>query len=617
MIQPVNMLASFIVILIVCVARATYTNVTDTITEVNVTHPISHHQEMMLLNSKSQTMKISNTFHLFQDSCVINGTGSCPQWSYCAYDKKCQCPRSSSDILNCDMLQNGNKTLLILDCTCVTYNSVQDLVEFGDCLYNCASLKNIASLAYHFMPANISEWNRHMCGYFKRSGTLCGKCDEDSSLYTRAYSFDMTCVQCTESKFEWLKYFIAAYFPLTVFCFIILLFRINIISSQLQGYVLYSQFLSISVLSRVFLTISQDKPVSQILKVLGTLYGVWNLDFFRMYYPGFCLQTGTLATLSLDFGVAVYPLILVAVTNALVRLYDKNCKPLVALWKPFHIFFGIFKKNWQFQTSLIDSFSTFFFLSNMKFISVCFDILVPVQVHQFTDARFVNHTWRLYYDATIPYFEGSHFYYSMLAILAFFLFVLLPVLILLLHPFRLCQQGINILLPGRWQVLLHTFVDSFQGCYKNGTEPGTIDCRWFPAVILIARFIVILMYGVSRNSVSFLLTSMAFVILALIVITVDPFRVHSLSSILAVYMLFSAIFHGFGTRLAEVAYKTPSATINLLYSVTVLVIMLPILYNTALILCWMIRHRKFGVQCIEFIRARKQGYINLTSTTST
>ena len=46
----------------------------------------------------------------------------------------------------------------------------------------------------------------------------------------------------------------------------------------------------------------------------GTLYGVWNLDFFRMYYPGFCLQTGTLATLSL------YPLILVAVTYVLVRL---------------------------------------------------------------------------------------------------------------------------------------------------------------------------------------------------------------------------------------------------------------------------------------------------------
>ena len=22
-------------------------------------------------------------------------------------------------------------------------------------------------------------------------------------------------------------------------------------------------------------------------------------------------------------------------------------------------------------------------------------------------------------------------------------------------------------------------LDSFQGCYKDGTEPGTFDCRWF------------------------------------------------------------------------------------------------------------------------------------------
>ena len=608
------MSASFIVIIIICVARATYSNVADTITEVNVTHHIFHHQKMRLLDSKSQTMKRSNKFHYFQDSCVINGTGSCPQWSFCANDKKCCCPPSSSDILNCDMLQNGNKTLLILDCTCVTYNSVQDLFEFGLCIYNSASLKSIASSAYHFMPANISEWNRHLCGEFNRSGTLCGKCDEDNSLYTRAYSFDMTCVQCTESKIEWLKYFMAAYFPLTVFCFIILLFRINIISSQLQGYFLYSQFLSISAISRVFFKISQDMPVSHILKVFGTLYGVWNLDFFRMYYPGFCLQIGTLATLSLDFGVAVYPLILVAVTYVLVRLYDKKCKPLVALWKPFQIFFGIFKNNWEFQTSLIDSFSTFFFLSNMKFLSVCFDILVPVQVHQFTDARFVNHTWRLYYDATVPYFEGSHFYYSMLAILAFFLFVLLPVLILLLYPFRLCQQGINIILPSRWQVLLHTFVDSFQGCYKNGTEPGTRDCRWFPAIIIIARFIVLLMYAGSLNSVSLPLTSMVFVVSALIVITVDPFRVHSLSSILAVYMIFSATFHVFGTWLAEIEYRTPPAAINLLYSVAALVTILPILHNTTLIFCWIIRHRKFGVKCIRIMCAWKQGYISLTST---
>ena len=122
---------------------------------------------------------------------------------------------------------------------------------------------------------------------------------------------------------------------------------------------------------------------------------------------------------------------------------------------------------------------------------------------------------------------------------------------------------------------------SFQGCYKNGTEPGTRDCRWFPAVILIARFIVLLMYAGSLNSVYLPLISMVFVVSALIVITVDPFCVHSLSSILAVYMIFSATFHVFGTLLAEIEYKTPPAAINLLYSVAALVIIC--LYSTTLL----------------------------------
>ena len=32
---------------------------------------------------------------------------------------------------------------------------------------------------------------------------------------------------------------------------------------------------------------------------------------------------------------------------------------------------------------------------------------------------------------------------------------------------------------------LHTFVDSFQGCYKDGTESGTFDCRGFQHVLLL------------------------------------------------------------------------------------------------------------------------------------
>ena len=601
------MLNYFLLVLTVSRAAATYGEVIDNVTEDNIMDYNFYQWKIGLSEMKSQDIASLPSSQVLQESDSNDWIGSCPQWSFSDSNGKCHCPHSCNGIFNCDMLQNNKDTLLILDCNCVTYNEEQALFEFGLCGYNCARSVNVASSAYHPMPANISKWNNYLCGDFKRSGSLCGKCDKNKNLYTRAYSFDMTCIKCTSNKLEWFKYFMAAYFPLTVFCFIILLFRINISSSQLQGHILYSQFMTISALSRVFYNISQKSAMfSQVIKLLGTLYGVWNLDFFRMYYPGFCLQTGMLATLSLDFAVAMYPLFLTAVTYALVRLYDNNYKPFIVLWKPFGLIFGMFQNNWDIRTSIIDSFSTFFFLSNMKFLSVCFDILVPVQVYQFTDARIVNHNWRLYYDATIPYFKESHFYYSILALLAFFLFVLMPVVILLLFPFKLCQRGLNFL-PSQWKIILSTFVDSFQGCYKNGTEPGTRDCRWFPAVILIGRFVLLLTYAYAPNEVAFPLAAITFVILAILVISIDPFKPYLVrfSSILAVYMIFAATFLVCGALLGTLTYKNAPFAFSSVYSVGVLVIVLPVLYVTGLILSWMNKNSKFGIQCINKLMCTK------------
>ena len=57
---------------------------------------------------------------------------------------------------------------------------------------------------------------------------------------------------------------------------------------------------------------------------MGSFYGIWNLDFFRFYDLGLCLKTDTLATLSLDLAIAIYPLILIAFTYFLIQVYDAN-----------------------------------------------------------------------------------------------------------------------------------------------------------------------------------------------------------------------------------------------------------------------------------------------------
>ena len=216
------------------------------------------------------------------------------------------------------------------------------------------------------------------------------------------------------------------------------------------------------------------------VKILAILYGIWNLDFFRMFDHGICLETSTLFTFSL---VAVYPLLLMIVTYLMITLHDHHFKLVVVMWSPFRRIFGVFCDKWDIKTTVIDSFATFFFLSNVKFLSVACDLLNPVQVYHLPSSGNFSVSWRLFNNATIDYFGSTHRPYAILAIVVLVVIGVLPVLILMLYPFRWFQKILNVL-SVRWHVL-HTFMDSFLGCYKDGTESGTRDCRWFASLLLI------------------------------------------------------------------------------------------------------------------------------------
>ena len=114
-------------------------------------------------------------------------------------------------------------------------------------------------------------------------------------------------------------------------------------------------------------------------------------------------------------------------------------------------------------------------------------------MYKFVTLQNVSHSRRLYYDTTVEYFGPKHLPYVVMAIVVLFIFVLLPTLLLTLYPFRAVQKCLN-LLPGRSQLFLNTFVDSFQGCYRNGTEPGTRDYRYLSALPFIIRLILTVIY---------------------------------------------------------------------------------------------------------------------------
>lgn len=522
----------------------------------------------------------------------------CSPWYYCNKGH-CKCGRELSSILRCneDVL-----SVHVLDRYCMTYNEIHNVMEVGHCIYNFENIDDASNRVYHFINTNISMLDSLVCGkIFNRIGTLCGRCKED--YYPMAYSYNMTCISCHGGS-NWWQFVLAAFLPLTIFCFLVLIFKLNAASSHLHGFILYSQAVSIPAIARNILLTSQDRPTyMKIARFVLAVNGIWNLDFFRSLNLNICLRINTLQNLALDFAVGVYPLFLMMLSYFLINLYGCKFKPLVIMWKPFQTLLSLFRKNWEIKTSVVDAFATFFFLSNVKFLSVSFDLLVPVKVHELQPTGIINTSYKLYYDASIELFSSAHLPFAIFGMMILVTLVLLPLLLLILYPFRWFQKLLN-LFPFRWYIL-HTFMDSFYACYKNGTEPGSRDCRWFASLFFVVRLLLLVIGAVTQSTMYFIASSVLLAIFAMILILVEPYKTSHkhYSSITTIFVLLIAMLHMCLTAL-EYAERRNNEITYMFYLLPAIISILAFLYLPAVV----IRQLGCARMVSKRLQAKRLGY---------
>ena len=111
------------------------------------------------------------------------------------------------------------------------------------------------------------------------------------------------------------------------------------------------------------------------IKFLATVYGIWNLDFFRTLYPDMCLNLTTLQVISLDYIIAIYPLLLMLLTVIIFKLHSHGCKIIRSIWYILYKCLSLIKKDWSEQISMIDVFATFLLLAYGRVMSVSFNLL--------------------------------------------------------------------------------------------------------------------------------------------------------------------------------------------------------------------------------------------------
>ena len=423
----------------------------------------------------------------------------------------CECGDDVSGVVHCE---TATEELSVLDCHCLTLDYTaqgQPLPVAGSCIFNCDNDTHV-DLMYHNAPTD--------CASLNRQGTLCGQCMDGYSV--PAYSYDLKCIKCNRELQNWGHYILFAFVPLTIFIVIILVCRINVLSPKLNMFVVFAQVISTPICLRIILYIlsqTKSKSVSISIKTIVTLYGIWNLDFFRGdILPEVCINVIPLHILVLDYLVAVYPMLLMAVAYTVVQLHDSGFRPLLHIWKPFHRYFVRFRRQWGIQTTIMDAFVTFFFLSTTKLFSVSFDLLIGTRLYT-RDGKV--YSWQLYYDPNIKYFGTQHLPYALLAIGILTVFIIFPTSLLIFYQCKPYQKFLKkCVIEG---TILQEFINAFHKYYKDGSK-GTWDCRWFAGFFILLKCFAYVLYALSISLISYIFVVLLCLLGVIVIVIVEPYK---------------------------------------------------------------------------------------------
>lgn len=435
--------------------------------------------------------------------CLNDNMGKCPLWMPNSTAEN----KSSEHYVKCSRDEHGDYYMSVLPCYCMTQYRNSSTAVVGLCPFTCTEY--LPLLNYRPLPAhvNVSGLALAMCKQFHRRGQICGQCEDGYAPAVYSYTLN-----CTNHKISWLKYIGMAFGPQTIFFVIIVVSRTSVTSGLMVGYVTVSQLLATAIELRFkAVEVLQTKA-----KILYTVYGVWNLDFFRALYTPSCLNfdLSPLAVISLDYAVAVYPMCLIMVAYLVVTLCDrfKYCTP-------FHHLIFRYYQMCDIRNSIMDAFVTMLILSYVKILNTSFELLLQ--------ARLIDQDGRMketvvYYQGNLIYFGKQHLPYAVLAIVMSLIFNIFPLVWLTLYPCRCFQRCLNMCWSPQRSAPVHNLMDDFYRCYR--TTPR--DCRCFAALYLYLRIINLSLLFIALSPVYFILISILYLSMAFLIALSQPYKVY-------------------------------------------------------------------------------------------
>ena len=394
---------------------------------------------------------------------------------------------------------------------------------------------------YSEMPSNASQLDEVICGSSNRRGLLCGECKDGYG--PAVYSFDKNCADCSSmlSRYAIFLYLILKFIPTTLIFICFVIFRFDITSGPLLGYVVFCQTtVAVITYQRVFIYdyIKQYAPLSLrvLLDLLVTMSQFWCLQFFKAIIPPFCISeklTGIHVHM-LNLVPAIYPLVLVIISCILMELHARNYRIVGILWKPFKIILSKANVTTVTSDAVFHAFASFIFLANITVMFTTHQMIDFVTVRNSTghfQKKVLYTDPEVEWNTSIPY---------VLVAAVFFIFIsLIPSHLLCIYPTRLYQY-LSRFLSARKQLAITAFAEVLHSCFKDGLN-GTRDYRAMAGVTLFEFPILYAMGYFASSFFSGTATHTAKVMLWVILVCIVTYMKPCKSAVANISLSFSYI----------------------------------------------------------------------------
>lgn len=408
-------------------------------------------------------------------------------------------------------------------------NKTRKLVT-AQCFY-CPSNPRLNHSSYVLLPQDVEQLQDLLCTPMDRKGYLCSNCMDTLGPAVNAH--DHKCISCSaaDAKYSWALFIATKFLPTTILLFIICFFNVSVTSGPANAFVFFAQLISSTFEVDGDGTIDYGFVTSAAIPVKRTytsLYGIWNLNFFDSVGAYYCLSPNLtpLDLFLLEYLTAVYPLVVIIFISIIVHLYDKDCRAVVCVCRPIHQFFARFRRRWNFQRSMMDTFSTFLVLSYTKFTVVSSILLYANPLYDENSNKIATVS---YLHGEIDYFSLEYAPYLVTAILVYFGICILIPLVLFLYSFRpfyifiTSHPCLRFLVPGG--KFTH-FLDSFYHCYQDGGKNDTgPDRRYFASLYFVLRLVLMSTYTLGMTwSQQYLMQQVVCTVALLLFGTLQPYK---------------------------------------------------------------------------------------------